>query len=626
MSFVVTLFLTVVSSMLAQSSTTSETSEPLQAELREEVEVRFIIVDALVLDSHGSLVTGLQLDDFELSIDLQLHPIVSVDLECPKGTADEPRAVRFGERRMATPIEGTPRRIVLVVDYKNLPQTLRVEVLGRLKQMVRDLHGSNEELMVVAITDRLRVEQRFTDDPEPVQQALDRMEHDLSLWQQHANPHYAEFSLFDSLTALTRLLSRYEGSKALVLFSDLPTKIPDAPFSRPLHSTPAAFDYDRQFQTIASSATNARVAIYPVHSNGLTLGSSSHRLARLAVDTGGRFTENTNDLSWAYARAQRDLACRYAVGFRDKKPSQDRVHRLNLRVPGRGFRVIHPVHYRFGSSDEAQESLAETAYTAPIVFPGQTVAGQVIAVRPLPGNRWQAVVAMRFPVSIPRTGENVVKFGAKLDDHARRAVHATDHELIVQADARGGEQPIVTLTSIDIAPGSYELSIVIDDPEAEGPQSFVESVELPRLPRKGLYVVDPILMRAKREDVIVHWNEENSSLNGDRGLEPTVGEDPVSAAQLTAVTNVCWLRSVPRNVELKVSRSVLRADDAGVVTTFEPVRLSFSKAVSTSCQALHDEFSTRSLDPGSYEFEVTVLAAHDIEPLGRRSPFILAPR
>ena len=33
------------------------------------------------------------------------------------------------------------------------------------------------------------------------------------------------------------------------------------------------------------------------------------------MDTGGRFTEATNDLGLAYSRAQRDLGCTYTLGF-----------------------------------------------------------------------------------------------------------------------------------------------------------------------------------------------------------------------------------------------------------------------------------------------------------------------
>jgi hypothetical protein len=47
-------------------------------------------------------------------------------------------------------------------------------------------------------------------------------------------------------------------------------------------------------------------------------------LDRLAADAGGRFSERTNDLSLGYARAQRDQACIYTIGFYDD-PVPDRA-------------------------------------------------------------------------------------------------------------------------------------------------------------------------------------------------------------------------------------------------------------------------------------------------------------
>ena len=621
-------WLSFTSLVFSQESTTPGISGPIQSDLEEEVEVRFVIIDALVLDSEGRVVTDLSLEDFKLKIDLYRHSIASVDLSCPQGAVEEPQAVRFGERRAATSVRGTTRRFALVIDYKNLPQTLRVEVVRRLKQMVRDQHAPDDELMVVAITNRLRIEQPFTQDTDLVLEALDRMENDVSLWQEHANPHFLEYNLFDALTALTRMLASYEGSKALVLFSDLPTKTSFDPWINPraLYTTPASIEYDRQFEAVATAATNARVAFYPIHSKGLTLQSSSHRLARLAVDTGGRFTEYTNDLSLTYARAQRDLACRYAVGFYDTKPETDQLHRLQLRVPGRGFRVYHPVHYRFGSSDEAQDSLAGTAFSAPLGFPGGSVTGQLIPVRPLSGRQWQAVVAMRFSASIPRTGENVVKFGAKLDDQARRAVHAIDRQLTVQQDDRGGERAVVMLATIDIAPGTYELSIVVNDPLVNEPRTSVVPFELPQLPRKGVYVVDPVLMRPTREEVIVHWDDDDSPLDALSGFEPTVPGQPVSTDRLMVVTYVCSIRSKQPGLELKVTRRILRTEDGRSVASFEPVTISVPTLGTTSCEALQDEVSTSSFAAGTYEFEVTAESTQDTEPIRRRSSFTVGPR
>ena len=55
-------------------------------------------------------------------------------------------------------------------------------------------------------------------------------------------------------------------------------------------------------------------------------------LVRLANDTGGRLTRSTNDLTLGYARAQRDLACRYTVGFKIPANEAETSHKIGLSV------------------------------------------------------------------------------------------------------------------------------------------------------------------------------------------------------------------------------------------------------------------------------------------------------
>ena len=69
---------------------------------------------------------------------------------------------------------------------------------------------------------------------------------------------------------------------------------------------------------VAVRATLSRTAIYPNWAAGVQIGSDvmgSRILSRFATETGGRSAAFTNDLSLTYRRAQRDLSCRYALGF-----------------------------------------------------------------------------------------------------------------------------------------------------------------------------------------------------------------------------------------------------------------------------------------------------------------------
>jgi VWFA-related protein len=621
---VVLLALAIPVGPAAQQST-----EPVETDLTEEVEVRFVIIDALVLDSSGDVVTELKPEDFELYIDLNPHPVESVDLDCPNGAFEDPRPVEHGRVRETTVAPVTserPRRIIHVVDYKNLPQTRRVEVVRDIEAMIRNYHTPNEELMIVAVTSRLRVEQPFTRDRDEILHTLRRMVEDPSLWQEHVNPHYAEFALFDALTALIRMLSGYEGSKAIVLFSDLPSKVEDLPFRRMLLSTPAAFDYDRQFDALATSATDARVALYPIHSRGLSVRPSSKRLARLAVETGGRFTQYTNDLSLSYVRAQRDLACRYAIGFYDSRPTEDRLHRINLKVRNRGVRVIHPSLYRFGSRSVASKSLAESAYSAPSAFRSERVRGHVYPIRPVPTRQWEAAVALRFPVTIPADEPSVVEFGAKLDDHARRAVHTFDSSVTIQGHGETGEQPFVVIEPVDLKPGVYELSIVVNDPGADEPRTAVTRVELPPIPRRGPVLVGPLLIRHAGEGVEVQWSGRLAPLFAELDeteFEPLLSEISASNTRLLALTRLCWPRPRADDGAVRVERTILEAGRE--LFSLSPVELEPATADDGLCRPVLDNLPTEVLGSGRFELLVQVHLPGEKEPILGRVPFNLGP-
>jgi hypothetical protein len=336
----------------------------------------------------------------------------------------------------------------------------------------------------------------------------------------------------------------------------------------------------------------------------------------LAVETGGRFTRNTNDLSLAYVRAQRDLACRYAVGFYDTRPDEDVLHEVNIKVRRPGVRVIHPRRYRFGSDDVARESLRETVYTAPAPFESEAVSGAVIPIRPVSSKHWEAAVVMRFAATIPESGSNVVTFGAKLDDAAGRAVHAFDSSVRVESRGRTGEQQVMVVEPAHVAPGEYELSITVNDPEAGDPRSLVTTVELPKLSRKGLVVAPPVLVRPPSDGMAVSWVRGFSILSGET-VEPLMGAEHIPAGPLTAITHICGLSGSKAEVGIEVERTLQRQ-------TIALDRITAAKEEAGECRLIVDELPSANLEPGRYEFEVRVRGGRLQDEMVRQVCFTIA--
>ena len=227
--------------------------DPLDLGQREEVEVRLVLIDAVVLDRQDRTVAGLTADDFEITVDGKRLPIDTLDANCTRGPADDPRGVRNPRRRAPISSE-VERNIVLALDYLHLSQMQRVDVLEQAQAMVR--HGAlpNDRIMVAALNGGLRVEQPFTTDHERVVDTLKRMEYDISLWEPSFS-HLTEKPFFDGLQALLDVLSAVPGNKGMLLFSNSPG---------------ASDENDLQFAELAASASSARCSIYPVHATGLT--------------------------------------------------------------------------------------------------------------------------------------------------------------------------------------------------------------------------------------------------------------------------------------------------------------------------------------------------------------------
>jgi VWFA-related protein len=228
--------------------------DPLAVDRQDQVEVRLVLIDAVVLDRHDRTVPDLGMDDFEITVDGRRHPIDTLDVSCAAGAADDPRSVRDPSRR-PVPAADVERKLVLALDYLHLSQLRRVDVLEHAKRMVRHGAAPGDKIMVAALNGGLRIEQSFTPDHARVIDALERMEYDISLWQPSFS-HLTEEPFFAGLRALLEVLAFEPGSKGVVLFSNSPA---------------AADENDLEFARLAAVASASRCSIYPVHAEGVTV-------------------------------------------------------------------------------------------------------------------------------------------------------------------------------------------------------------------------------------------------------------------------------------------------------------------------------------------------------------------
>jgi VWFA-related protein len=235
-----------------------ESAQPVESGVVEKEHVQLIILDVVVVDRQGRTVSDLTIDDFEVVANGEPVPVGSLDVSCPDGAVEEPRAVRRTEKRDLPDVSEATRRIVFAIDYLHIPFLRRTEVLEAAQDVVR--HGTlpGDEIMVVALNGGLRIEQPFSRDPEKTVESLRRMEYDITLWEPDYF-HLHESVFVDPMVALLDLLGQWPGNKAVVLFSEM-----------------ADLPLDTEFARIAAIAAASRCSIYPVHTAGMStpIGSS----------------------------------------------------------------------------------------------------------------------------------------------------------------------------------------------------------------------------------------------------------------------------------------------------------------------------------------------------------------
>ena len=237
---------------------------PVESGLSTTVEVRLVTIDVVALDRSDRTIGDLSKADFQLFVDGKETPVDTLDVFCEGGGGADPTSKRFGGWETPADLKEGTRRVVLAFDYLHLPSTpcpdfhlpcrydtqslqQYQEVLSA-KTEVRD-----EEIMVVALTNGLRIEQPFTKDRRAVVETLRRMEHDITLWNGNFD-HLTEYPLFRGLHALITVLRSVPGPKGVVFVSA---------------GTGPGASYEKDFRHLAARASDAQVAIYSVDCRGL---------------------------------------------------------------------------------------------------------------------------------------------------------------------------------------------------------------------------------------------------------------------------------------------------------------------------------------------------------------------
>jgi len=498
--------LAVLSIGLLASVASAQEQQPLDVDKQEEVEVNLVIVDTLVLDKQGRTVGGLTRDDFLLSVQGRAQEIDTFDIDCPDAGLPDPEATSDQEQRERVAAQ-PERRIVLAYDYYHLSHANRTSSL-RWGQTIasRDM-APGDGIMIVALADGLRVEQRFSGSPKKAVHTLNRMEHDVTLYGRDFGS-ITPRSFLDNLGVLADVLAQYPGPKAIVLFSEWAER---------------SDDWDTFFLETAEHAAAARTAIYPVWAPGLAGGpmGGSPSLARLASESGGRFTRNVNDLSLGYARAQRDLTCRYAIGFYAGADVSSKARTVSVRLKDGGHEVRAPERIRSWSDEQRQASRLRAAFADPGPNEDPLVRAVAFPFRPMSNKAWEVLLAVSFPLHVGEQGASR-EIGASLDA-AHLNIDRTSGQVDFPAPKNGrpGLRPVTLYGTRKIKPGPHSLTVVIGEPGGEKLKTTRLDFTIPEVPQGQLIVRGPFMARVDSAGIRMRVDDKEV---GDSELDELIGD------------------------------------------------------------------------------------------------------
>jgi VWFA-related protein len=568
---------------------------PRDVDQEERVEVDLVIVDALVIDKQGRAVGGLTRDDFLLSVQGRAQEIDTFDELCPAEGLPDPEEAKPDAERPGFPIQSN-RRLVLAFDYYHLSQPNRQAALEWGQAIAARDMAPGDGIMVAALADGLRIEQEFTGSPKKVYHTLQRMEHDVTLYGRD----FATISgraFLDNLGTLSDVLAQYPGPKSVVLFSEW---------------SGSSSEWDTFFLQAAEHASAARTTYYPVWAPGMQVNAGvagSPALTRLATESGGRFTRNTNDLSLGYVRARRDLACRYAIGYYADPAASRSGLAVSVRLKQGKYEIRAPERVRLWTEEQLQGARLRAAFADPGPNDDPVIRAFGYPFRPVSSKAWESLLAVSFPLHVGEKGATR-EIGASLrKGHLEQKPASRSFDFPPRADGKPGVRRVTLYAARKLKPGPHTLTIAVNEPGSDDIRTTRVEFTVPEVPDGQVVVRGPILARVDPEGIRMRVDEEDvdaselDALIGDAGFVPLLVGQVTPDDTIIAGWEVCAVGTdVPADA---VIERRLRSGGE-IVHALEPLPIALEGKKKLRCQGAVDKLAASVVGEGEYRFEVAV--------------------
>lgn len=309
----------------------------------------------------------------------------------------------------------------------------------------------------------------------------------------------------DALREVMAMMSGLEGRKSIIYVSSGLSMTPGVGL---MHEYASAFhdtaflgrrtqtDRTHAFQSLTSAANGQDISLYTIDASGLnplegygaesrfgitdpgasSIGRKDYQdsLTYMAQQTGGLAVVNTNDVSAGLELIRDDLFSYYSLGYTISASGDDRVHRIEVSLPG------HPEHdlrYRRRFVEKSRETQVQDRVFSSLMV---DVADNPMELSlsagsrvPASDDRWTLPLHLSFPLSrvalVPEGGDYVGRLvlfvGARKLDGRQSDTQRQEHEIRIPAAqaAAAAEQSFGIDLQLLMGQGQHRVGVGVLD-------------------------------------------------------------------------------------------------------------------------------------------------------------------
>ena len=660
--------------------------QPVPRSGTERVEVSLVLIDVIVRDRKEVPIRGLTRGDFELIVDAK--PADPASIEVFEEVCEEPGGAGPASRQEPALPGATPQppaaqtaapHIVVYLDFTQLSMSAHRKSILAARDYIASSMLPADRIMVLAYMKGLRLVQDFTSDKALLVSRLnamldDRATIDIDAFEEPGNitavaenPRksiglaYAlqeESRTRGSLNALAAIMPRLaglRGRKALVLFSDLLREEPGVEYFTMLGTTPKGegIDVYPEILRLTREANAAGVSLYTVHASGLdehpasmtdiSGGSTGGNLvgaaaatgvssalglqSTLAVETGGRALQRTNDIGGILQSARQDLSCYYLLGYSHPGSGDDSQHHVVLRLkdaPGRpaGLSVRYRPSFTDRSAASRRDRMLRSALEVPELYGALPVTLEAYELAPLESGRSVLVKTI-----VPLQDLSLLPAGEISEGRVEiRGTIARDLEIacVFKQDIairRRTEERLVYQTGCVLPPGSYTLTVAVLDRGATQVGAHRTPLRLEPAGSPGEASLGEVHLWARDPDALVVTSGAteiglgNRAGSGDfllRSERRLAKDQPGVFSFLYCPASEMLASGRPTVLQMKVLGGEAILSDEEVTITGAPEK-------GAPCHEIRRNLPPSSMSPGIYSLEITTRGTGS--PLTRRADF-----